>query len=355
MHTNDFKRALCLTLLAILLIAAVVLGVRVAGLVQTAQREWGATPTPAPVAGNVMAVTPDPSLPTAEPVLRNGSQGETVKELQARLKQLGFYSGEVDGQFGAGTRSAVVLFQQQHYLEADGVVGAQTRKLLFSDAARAVRLTPTPVPIEESSSAPWIRPDGLPILVNRQHPLSESYPYADLVNMAESVPGSIMTIKYSDTLAEREAVQALTTMLIAAHQDGLTVWQISAAYRTRDAQQELFDQQVRDYMNNNDLSYADAVSATRLTVAEPGTSEHHLGLAFDVTVPGKFFKDTQQSVWLAEHCWDYGFILRYPEDKQDVTGFLYEPWHIRYVGVEHARIMQRENLCLEEYIQRYGR
>ena len=86
---------------------------------------------------------------------------------------------------------------------------------------------------------------------------------------------------------------------------------------------------------------------------EPGCSEHQLGLSFDINVPGRSFKGTKQCTWLHEHCWEYGFILRYQEGKEAITGFKAEAWHYRWVGLEHARRMKEENLCLEEYIQRY--
>ena len=71
-------------------------------------------------------------------------------------------------------------------------------------------------------------------------------------------------------------------------------------------------------------------------MADPGSSEHHTGLAFDITVAGTIFKGTEQQIWLHEHCWDYGFIIRYQEDKEKITGFLAECWHIRYVGLPHS-------------------
>ena len=88
------------------------------------------------------------------------------------------------------------------------------------------------------------------------------------------------------------------------------------------------------------------------SVAEPVCSEHHLGLAFDVNKQGaSTFASTKQSAWLNEHCWEYGFIIRYQKEKEEITGFIAEPWHIRYVGVEHAMYMKEHGLCLEEYIQ----
>ena len=87
-------------------------------------------------------------------------------------------------------------------------------------------------------------------------------------------------------------------------------------------------------------------------MAEPGTSEHHLGLAFDVNKQGASgFAGTKHSEWLNEHCWEYGFIIRYTKEKEKITGFVAEPWHIRYVGVEHAMYMKEHDLCLEEYVK----
>lgn len=351
------KKVIGLILLTALLIAAVILGIRVASLVDMTYTEINATPTPEPLAGNVMLVTIDPNAPTPEPVLRTGSQGNLVKDVQARLQTLGYYEGSIDGQFGSGTRDAVLVFQRQHSLEADGIVGEETRQMLFSAQAR-VNITPAPVTatptVRPSGSTPWVMANGMPLLVNRDTPLPEDYQPADLVLMADYCDSSLVKIKGSETEGERVAVDALMAMLQAAHHDGLDVWQISAGYRTVKYQQKLFDDQVKEYMNKNGLSKSKATSAARKTVADPGTSEHHTGLAFDVTVPGQFFKDTKQAKWLAENCWDYGFVIRYTKEKESITGFLAEPWHIRYVGTEHSLAMRDEGLCLEEYIAHYG-
>ncbi|MEG0125230.1 MAG: M15 family metallopeptidase, partial [Clostridia bacterium] len=98
------------------------------------------------------------------------------------------------------------------------------------------------------------------------------------------------------------------------------------------------------------MNHKKAVSATSQTVADPGTSEHHTGLAFDITVKGTTFKGTEQQKWLQKHCWDYGFVIRYQEDKEAITGFLAECWHVRYVGLNHSIAMRDGNLCLEEYL-----
>ena len=148
---------------------------------------------------------------------------------------------------------------------------------------------------------------------------------------------------------DRTAAQALAAMFEAAKQDGVTGWQISAAYRSYKYQQTLFDRKVKEYMDQG-FSKSNATSAARQTVADPGTSEHHTGLAFDITVAGTSFKGTQQQKWLHKHCWDYGFIVRYQEDKEKITGYIAECWHIRYVGLPHSLTMLDKNQCLEEYL-----
>ena len=123
--------------MAVLLAALLFLLVKIIPVAQEVRREMSLTPTPLPpVPANVMAVTPDPSLPTAAPVMRTGSKGQEVKDLQTRLTGLGYYSGEIDGEFGPGTKEAVTAFQKANGLEADGIVGEETRNLLFSVNAK---------------------------------------------------------------------------------------------------------------------------------------------------------------------------------------------------------------------------
>ena len=289
-------------------------------------------PTPAP--------TPTPENTT----LSSGSQGERVKELQQRLLELGFYSGKIDGDYGKGTKAAVMLFQKQHDLTADGIAGDKTQAVLYSEAAHKIVITPTPEAIQVLSGS-------LPMLVNKEHPVDADFVPAGLVDLNSYCDASLVKIKYSGMQAVDEAADALIEMLTAAKAEGLGNWQVSAAYRSYQDQADIFESNVKSYMNNNGLSRQKAISATRLTVADPGTSEHHTGLAFDMTVPGQTFKFTEQCKWLHKHCWEYGFIVRYTDDKQDITGFLGEDWHIRYVGKEHSLNMRDSGLCLEEYLQ----
>ena len=357
------KTVTAAAVLAAAVILLAVLAVRAGGLIPRVVREHNATPTPAPFYGNVMVVTPDPNAPTPAPELHKGSKGDEVVRLQQRLQELGYYRGDIDGQFGGGTEDAVMRFQMAAGLEADGIVGDATTARLYGEQAPAVtpepvrtpEPTPEPAPMPSGASgAGYVRPDGLPLVVNRQEPLPEGYRSYDLVNMNTYCDSQVVKIKYKDTYAEREAVDALMVMLRAAQAEGIGNWQISAAYRDTAYQQRLFNNKVNELMKENGLSRSKATQAARNTVADPGTSEHHLGVCFDITVPGKSFSGTKQHKWIAAHCWEYGFILRYTKEKSKITGFSAEAWHYRWVGQPHAEIMHRENLCLEEYVARYG-
>lgn len=116
-------------------------GVLLAKVIPTAGRvaeEMQRTPTPVPAwSGNVMLVTPDPGAPTKEPILRSGSTGQDVKNLQSRLLTLGYYTGEVDGQFGQQTKEALIRFQKRNKLMEDGIAGEETKAVLFSVDALA--------------------------------------------------------------------------------------------------------------------------------------------------------------------------------------------------------------------------
>ena len=127
---------------------------------------------------------------------------------------------------------------------------------------------------------------------------------------------------------------------------------IIGAHRTVYAQQVLFNNFIAEYEEQG-YSYSYARTLTLQRCAIPGTSEHHLGLAFDIVdrrYPQQYTGENNALVWLSEHCWEYGFIIRYPESKSQITGIMSEPWHFRYVGTELAMELKDSGLCLEEYL-----
>ncbi len=146
----------------------------------------------------------------------------------------------------------------------------------------------------------------------------------------------------------------LQAMMDACRADGLSPV-ICSAYRTQEYQEKLFQNKV-DRLIAQGYSEADAPVEAGKSVAVPGTSEHQLGLAVDIVdINNQHLDETQESTavqkWLMEHSWEYGFILRYPNDKSEITGIIYEPWHYRYVGHEDAEQIHSLGVCLEEYLE----
>ncbi len=298
------------------------------------------TPEPTPVPTPSPQPTPTPEPAISYQTLKKGSTGDAVVRMQEALQQLGYLSGAADGDFGTATKNAVTQFQAVNGLSADGIAGQKTLSLLYSGSALS------------AAEAPEM--DYL-ILVNRDRPLAKDYVPYDLVDISEVIPSSVLKVKYSNTLANRTATEALGRMLEDAIAQGITNWQVSSAYRTYAAQQALVDDSVATYKKNNPSWTTErCLSATYQTVAPAGTSEHITGLAFDITVPGVSFSGTEQQKWLHEHCYEYGFVVRFTKEKEAITGFLAESWHFRYVGVEAAQIMTFNGWCLEEYVEEMG-
>lgn len=305
-----------------------------------------ATPEPAPQTTDQpeAKATMSPAELQAIGILTVGAKGEEVKKLQQRLKDLGYLNGKVDGAFGGGTKRAVIAFQRMNGLTTDGVAGEETLAKLYAEDAKAA-------PEEEKVD---VLAGDVPMLINKEHTVDEFFTPEDLVTVTDIIKKDLATVKYKKTKGVRAAVEALKAMLEAAKEDGVgKKWQISAGYRSWDQQVSMLNQKINYYKSKNKgWSSSKARRAALRSVAEPGASEHHLGLAFDVNKKGaSSFAGTKYSDWLNEHCWEYGFIIRYQKEKEEITGFVAEPWHIRYVGVEHAMYMKEHNLCLEEYIQ----
>jgi len=297
------------------------------------------TPTPVPTETSAPApeITAAPTQQTAR-TLKKGMSGEDVRKLQQALIDLGYLHDKADGAFGSNTQNAVVMFQAVNSLSADGLAGAKTQEVLYSGHALSADMAP--------------EMDYL-LLVNRENKLDKSYAPLDLVKIEDVIPSSVLKVKYKGTQANRTATEALRRMLEDAIEDGIGNWQVSSAYRGYRDQQALVDQSVNNYKKNNPSWSTDrCLSATYQTVAPAGTSEHMTGLAFDITVPGVSFSGTEQQKWLHEHCYEYGFIVRFTKDKESITGFLAESWHFRYVGTEAAQVMTFNNWCLEEYVEK---
>lgn len=209
---------------------------------------------------------------------------------------------------------------------------------LIETIAPTVEPTTTPTPqvitINELDHTSF---DSIAVIINKKHPLPEDYEPSDLV-----IP-NVQSTKEGLTLRS-EAANALETMFSAAAEDGITLI-LGSGYRSYETQARLFN----NYVNRDGEEAANRYSA------RPGESEHQTGLAVDISDYSmanwlkNSFKGTAESRWLIENAYTYGFVLRYIDGKEDITGYIYEPWHYRYLGIEEAAKIKASNLTLEEY------
>lgn len=184
-------------------------------------------------------------------------------------------------------------------------------------------------------------PTDILILVNKTN-------RAPAVPMALVKPDVAPTKEaYSENIYMRpEAASALEELFEGAAQDGITLYATSG-YRSYSTQKAIFDRKLEKMSEK----------AANASVAKPGYSEHQTGLAMDLegqTTLGtgltEAFGESPEGIWVAENCYKYGFIIRYPKGKTNITGYIYEPWHVRYVGREAAEEIKELDVTFEEYI-----
>ncbi len=188
---------------------------------------------------------------------------------------------------------------------------------------------------QNEETRPWYL-----MLVNQSHPMEDGY-VPELANIDDAHQ------------VDARVLETLQNMLKAASDEGYSLY-VCSAYRSVDRQKELFNESMIDYVNQG-MTYYEAAIETAKSIAWPGESEHATGLAMDIVSSDYAGLDEKQGEtddqkWLMEHCYEYGFILRYPKDKSEDTGIIYEPWHYRYVGVEAALAIRDQGVTLEEYL-----
>lgn len=149
---------------------------------------------------------------------------------------------------------------------------------------------------------------------------------------------------------DKRALPYLKRMINAMYNDKITGFWVQSAYRSYDKQEELFNKKVESYKNQG-KSQEEAERLAQQVVQRPEMSEHNLGLAADFNKVTNEFEQTKAFTWLQKNAQNYGFILRYPKDKQEITGITYESWHWRFVGETHAKAIKEKGYCLEEYIE----
>ncbi len=198
----------------------------------------------------------------------------------------------------------------------------------------------TDTPEENTQKPPVNVDDELLTVVNPWNPLPEDW-VCDLVTLSDG------------RRVDSRCYEAFEEMMAACRDAGYAPF-LCSAYRTQETQQSLYDNKVQRLMNSG-MGEEEAKVEAAKAVAIPGTSEHQLGLAVDIVDANmQDLTDEQENTetqkWLMANSWRYGFIHRYPNDKTDITGIIYEPWHYRYVGKAAAQDIFNRDITLEEYV-----
>ncbi|MDD5952983.1 MAG: M15 family metallopeptidase [Oscillospiraceae bacterium] len=191
-----------------------------------------------------------------------------------------------------------------------------------------IELSGTNDPIPQSS-------DPLLVIVNNTTPLPSGF----APNLA----------KLDDVKVDKRLVSAFEDLYEAGAKAKHYYW-VTYGYRTEKQQNTIYQNNIKRLMEESNMTKAEATEEADKTIQKGGASEYITGLSIGVNTGDDAFGETSDYQWLVSHCADYGFILRYPADKEDVTGVKFQPWRFRYVGKAHAKKMQEMNLCLEEYV-----
>jgi len=280
--------------------------------------------------------------------LQKLNEGETVKALQTALNEIG-YDIPINGQFDDQTTWAITDFQFQNELQATGIYNTETKETatqLLNDGNQieAGKGLPFETNIQHTEAGNPISQNPYDVLglTNKHHALPSDFVPEDLV-----VPD--VRFPFTEDLPKKQlrkvAADALEELFAAGDEAGMDLF-AQSGYRSYDRQDAIFAANV----DKNGEAAANNYSA------RPGESEHQTGLTMDITSPDVGYKlniefgDTKEGKWVEKHAANHGFIIRYPEDKEDITEYQYEPWHLRYVGKEAATEITEKGLSLEEYL-----
>ena len=285
-------------------------------------------------------------LPSQE--LQKGDKGKDILALQKALTKIGYEitSSEI---YDQELVWAITDFQlQSEELLASGIYDKETSSALKSLIEQELTITPgeglkfKQDEFLDDDTVVIGNPYDVLALVNKQHALPKDYVPSDLIFPDVRFP-------FVEELPKKQmrevAANALEKLFADAEQESLDLY-AQSGYRSYERQDVLF----ASYVSNHGEEEANIFSA------KPGESEHQSGLTMDVTSPHVNntlvveFGETKEGIWLEEHAAEYGFIIRYPKGKEDVTGYQYEPWHLRYVGVKAATDMMERGITLEEYL-----
>ena len=241
--------------------------------------------------------------------------------------------------------AAGVLFTSlgaYHIISEERTEAAEAKAELTADNEELKEQIKKEKAVEENTATLAGEADGWQlILVNEEHPLDPAYTPEKLTEITPGYP------------VDERILPDLKQMMDDGAAQGLSMY-VTSAYRSYDQQIETFNASMQNRLNQK-MTPLQAYQETSRSVALPGTSEHATGLAVDIISTAYEALDdrqgdTAEQKWLMEHCWEYGFILRYPAEKSDITGIIYEPWHYRYVGKDAAKEITEQGITLEEYL-----
>ncbi len=278
----------------------------------------------------VPTVTAEPTLDTPASAETEADYLDTVvctAEEYVNIRDGAGMDGRIIGRLPAGETAGVLDYADGWaHISYGGIEGYASLEYLI-----ALRYPKTTVP-----DGDWTK-----ILVNQTVLLPEDFN----VELAEFERGQV----------DARILEVCEEMFADAKEDGVTLTLVDA-YRSRDLQSELYEKKVLSYVEKGYGREEAEIEAAKIT-ARPDTSEHQTGLALDIVTPSYTSRDsgfagTKAFEWLWANAGNYGFIMRYPNDKTELTGVIYEPWHWRFVGVEIAAEMKESGECLEEYLSR---
>ncbi len=285
--------------------------------------------------------------------LSHGDNGEKVSMMQEALNRLG-YSLKVDGDLGWTTVWAIKDFQAQvSVLKIDGIYGEQTREYIQKAIDGELEINPG-TGLEKNNDTEEKQnhngnnsnivsnPSSILVLVNKNNQLPADYVPNNLVNPNVRFP-------FTEDLPKKQmrqvAANALENMFNAGDKAGVDLF-AQSGYRSYDRQEAIFAANAREHGREEANQFS----------AQAGESEHQTGLTMDVTSAdinyrlNTNFANTDEGKWVKKHASEYGFIIRYPKGKTSITGYQYEPWHLRYVGKKVAKYIDSNNTTLEQYL-----